>query len=160
MIENKRFCDTSKGKRFIIAVPSRKGRWKKLSVIVGYKPECVFRAWAISLVSVYKTPSASIKVIVELDFFDLISLTVSTTRWDFLYSCWLNLNSIRPCISSLLCSQSSSSFYTFPNGILSSFLSPLHDENPGHAWHFSSPKPGGGGEGLRIWKGWRCSSEI
>jgi len=28
-----------KGKRFIIAVPSRKGRWEKLSGIASYKPE-------------------------------------------------------------------------------------------------------------------------
>ena len=39
MLENKGFCDTTKGKPFTIAVPSRKGRWEKLSGIAGYKPE-------------------------------------------------------------------------------------------------------------------------
>ena len=94
-----------------------------------------------------KTPSASIEYIVELDYVrltrlwrDLIKGLPQLAGISSGYSCWLNLNSIRPCISSLLCSKSSSSFCTFPNGILNSFLSPLHDENPGHAWHFSSPK--------------------
>ena len=36
---NKGFCDTTKGKRFIIALPWRKGRWEKLSGIAAYKPE-------------------------------------------------------------------------------------------------------------------------
>ena len=39
LLENKGFRDTTKGKRFIIAVPSQKGRWEKLSGIAGYKPE-------------------------------------------------------------------------------------------------------------------------
>ena len=44
--------------------------------LVPIREKCVFRTRAISLVSVYKTPSASIEVVVELDFFDLISLKV------------------------------------------------------------------------------------
>ena len=79
-----------------------------------------------------KTPSASIEYIVELDYVrltrlwrDLIKGLPQLAGISSGYSCWLNLNSIRPCISSLLCSPSSWSFYTFPNGILNSFLSPF-----------------------------------
>ena len=44
--------------------------------LVPIREKCIFRTRAFSLVSVYKTPSASIEVVVELDFFDLISLKV------------------------------------------------------------------------------------
>ena len=43
---------------------------------VPIREKCVFRVGAILLVSVYKNPSTSIEVIVELDFFDVISLRV------------------------------------------------------------------------------------
>ena len=89
MLENKGFCDTTKGKRFIIAVRSRKGRWEKLSRIAGYKPEFFLnfgcqlgsdmREVRIQSLSYFtgfrvKTPSASIEYIVELDYVRLTRL--------------------------------------------------------------------------------------